>query len=828
MVKVSTLDANNRTREKNLPTWLAQSAISAISSAATAAQSAANDAATAVAAKYTKPSGGIPASDIATATLAADANMNAAFLPRWAANTAYPTGFIAIAPTGEIIKAKTSFTSATSYAASNWDVISAASAASPSLSARDIRSFLQSGETLDRTGGASVHVILQRARDALASEYASTGVPQQIYFPNGRYRIDTRSTWKSGVGIQGESMTGVKFLPQGNQSFIHQNDRTRCDDCNFSDFTVDGSAQTDTVYTAQVKGIYITDMRRATFERVVIKDVWSSGFGVDYLDQSIITNCYALRCGRGIKVTGINPATTSGGSGFGIGTGATTVESLQIINCVAIDNGLHGFFTEKQDQVSFYSRGFTMSGCTARGNWIGFRDCGSIGAAVTDSQFIGNGLCGVSLDKTVLAANAGTDGTISDCVISGNGALAGSVAGGGVVIAQAANGGYTVRDNEIMDNTGPGVHVTSAAVLGARYAIVRNRIRRNTAEGITVKAAQSFMTVSGNELWENTGAAISFPGTGTTATSLALTNNDVRAGGCAFAHTLAGAWAVTGNLGFSLLDPTGLTATQGPTGSAIAAAWSAPVDASGLTDYLIETRLANTGSYTAFAHTASTSTSITITGLTPSTAYDVRVAAVRGGNISGYSNVATVTTAAAGSTGVVATDDFERTDNSTSLGDAQQGGTWQYAGGGLPFRIVSGAANRAGDGATGFAYLPVTVANGQVNTTLTTASAANAGIVMRFVDISNYLWADATAGTGVRLFARINGTNTALGTGSWTAGGDLTLRIVDSTITVLQGSTVKITAATPAGLPASGYVGLRSSSLSSGPSIYPYFTASVL
>jgi lysophospholipase L1-like esterase len=76
-------------------------------------------------------------------------------------------------------------------------------------------------------------------------------------------------------------------------------------------------------------------------------------------------------------------------------------------------------------------------------------------------------------------------------------------------------------------------------------------------------------------------------------------------------------------------QPTGLALTPGD--SQIAASWTAPASNGGsaITTYLVEFRQpAGAGSYTTFVHSASTTPSITITGLTNGTTCGVRVSAV--------------------------------------------------------------------------------------------------------------------------------------------------------------------------------------------------------
>lgn len=72
---------------------------------------------------------------------------------------------------------------------------------------------------------------------------------------------------------------------------------------------------------------------------------------------------------------------------------------------------------------------------------------------------------------------------------------------------------------------------------------------------------------------------------------------------------------------------TGLVVTAGSTKAYLT--WTAPINGgSVITDYLIEYKLTSSGSWSTFSHTASTSTSITVTSLTNGSSYDFRVSAI--------------------------------------------------------------------------------------------------------------------------------------------------------------------------------------------------------
>jgi len=97
--------------------------------------------------------------------------------------------------------------------------------------------------------------------------------------------------------------------------------------------------------------------------------------------------------------------------------------------------------------------------------------------------------------------------------------------------------------------------------------------------------------------------------------------------------------------------PTGLTLGTA-TSVSQPLTWTAPsyTGEVALTDYVIQYAPAGSGTWSTFAHAASTSASITVTGLSASTSYDYRVAAVNSVGAGAYSSTATGSTGAATST----------------------------------------------------------------------------------------------------------------------------------------------------------------------------------
>lgn len=87
-------------------------------------------------------------------------------------------------------------------------------------------------------------------------------------------------------------------------------------------------------------------------------------------------------------------------------------------------------------------------------------------------------------------------------------------------------------------------------------------------------------------------------------------------------------------------------ATPTATDTTLALTWTMSND-TGVTDYVIQYKASSSGTWLTFSDGTSTAKSATITGLTASTSYDVRVNAVTGAGNGDYSNVQTLSTSAA-------------------------------------------------------------------------------------------------------------------------------------------------------------------------------------
>lgn len=599
---------------------------------------------------------------------------------------------------------------------------------------RDIRDWLRSGETLDTSGATSTSWLIQRAVNDAATTY-TPGRQVQLYFPNGRYRIGTKITWKSGVGIKGESRAGVVFLPEGTQSFIDGRSEAgySFDECEFADFTVDGAAQVATSYTTHIKGIYIQFMRKARFERVTVKNTWATGFGVDHLDDAWFVDCVADGNGRGIAALGLAPKTSSGHSGFGIGTGGYRLEAVSIINCTALNNGLYGIFTEKQPLDPHFPEGLRVIGCVSSGNYTGFKDCGSTGAIVQGNQFINNQV-GVLLDGTVLVPYAGKDGRISGNVITGNQV--------GVQIGAAGQGGYSITDNEIYGNSGDGISIPASATLGDRFDFEDNRIHNNGGKGINIQASSNLLTISRNKVWGNTGGDLAIEGANRSANGLVLEGNDLRGAVISITQPITGDFSITGNHGATA--PASLAATTADT--SVRLTWAAPgLTAAPINDYRIEFRGLGAASWTQFEHAPSADTGATVTGLTGGLLYELRVAAVTTAGLSPYAY-------ATASPGIVElSDTFNRADTTSGLGSTDGGTNSPQAWSASSYRVLGGRALCTSTSTAVSALVTASSSEHAVETVVTNVPPSQSqavALIVREASTTQRVWLARSSSTG--------------------------------------------------------------------------------
>ncbi|NQX36238.1 right-handed parallel beta-helix repeat-containing protein [Herbiconiux sp. VKM Ac-2851] len=670
----------------------------------------------------------------------------------------------------------------------------------PATRVRSITEFLNPGETLDVTGQASIHAVFQRAINALSALYvadASSAFGQRGYeieFPAGHFRQTQEAQAKTGVGVRGQGPTQTVFHPEGTQRFMAGGADTVdinlvFADNNFTSFTVDSAKvqKSGATYDGSIKGIFIRNMLRPRFDTVHIVNTWATAFGLDYLRDGDFVDCFAKNTGRGHRANAIGKPTdderVGSGAGFGLGTGLYQDEPVRFTNCAAEDCYTSAFFTETVASVgaTYRSRGHQFIGCSGKGSQYGFLDAGSDGAIVAGCNFSYNLLCGVGLDGTHAAPGAGVNGKVTDTVIAYNGE--GNSSAAGVLITRALFGRYRIDGCTITGNFGPGIKFakddTDTYGADACIAIVGNEITFN--QGAAIRAARLMpprTAIDRNTTYGNTAALEIVNGTSSyTHEGLRLRFNDF-AETSTVTQTLSNP-VVTNNIGINATIPQAVAAAADATvNGKVTLTWTAPLETP--TDYRVEWQNTNTGTWNTVSRTASTSTSQTITGLPSFAKLAFRVAGIVSGAVGTYSSLVYTKLIPA----PYAADYFNRADGVlTTAPDGQNTLTWNDRDAGAwsilslsarPTVTYTNSVRKAltldtgsADGAVRARYFKAPPVATDVSTS---------GLLVRYVDSSNYVVLDMTSAGVWQLRKRVAGTySTIQGAIATAAVGDLVM-----------------------------------------------------
>jgi hypothetical protein len=480
----------------------------------------------------------------------------------------------------------------------------------------------------------------------------------------------------------------------------------------------DGSAATANkpVYTTQLKALFMQDIERLHVHDMVFKGSWGTSIGCDALVDYNLHDVTFYEPGRGIRMAGVaDPSTASGASGIGIGTGKYQYEPGLINNIIAHNAGRNAIFYERQTAYTYFSRGHVARNITAIGCWSGLQDCGADGlvADITATD----GTYGVFLDGTSLEPKAGINGRVTihaernskanvylgnipDGSYEINGVARGATAGPGVLAGTASTIGPRVTLNLTADNNaGSGVLIQSPQ--SVKSLRIRGTARNNGTDtgqtyrdGVTITSPTDLLDIDVVALDDKATPTqqngIHLVGAGVAATRPRLVG-DVRAN---VLNALLNEQTVS-NAVYRLdgANPdvvSGLAASR-PASGTLALSWTAPIDASGVTDYQVQYATSSGGPWTTVTRSASTTTTQSITGLTNGTPYYIRVAAIRSGSVGTYTSPLVATPTAP----IVYTDTFTRADGSPLGTFSDASGTWnavQDAGTGATWGVSSNAA----------------------------------------------------------------------------------------------------------------------------------------
>jgi parallel beta-helix repeat protein len=250
---------------------------------------------------------------------------------------------------------------------------------------------------------------------------------------------------------------------------------------------------------------------RGLFRDLYIHDTAATGFGCDFLQDTVVSDVLAVHCGR------LNNGDDMGGAGIGIGIGGWgPSERFSLSTCTTLRNGTNGIFVELQKQTWTPPHGIRIVGCHAEGNRFGISDWGAEGLVVSACTMTGNHQAGYDVSALGTSSVAGRGGIVTGCVIENNvwdGVAVGNTPGPyrftGNRVSRNGRYGYwqhnlaggrqepagdmTVDGNEFSDNALDGIFVDSAV---ADPVLAGNRVRNNGRQA--------------ERRWVGNGAAVSY------------------------------------------------------------------------------------------------------------------------------------------------------------------------------------------------------------------------------------------------------------------------------------------------------------------------------
>lgn len=217
-----------------------------------------------------------------------------------------------------------------------------------------------------------------------------SGGMDMFYFNN------YKDTGFGGAGITTSTVKDVSHIDASGNIVTWKNQTVYLINADFSDFVIDGDsarggiASQGGTYRTDGKGFMINLFADCDWNNVVVKNVDATGFGVDCPINSTITNCKAINCGKAATKS------DGGASGFGIGTGYSNEESLEITNCIALNNKKFGYFFEHQSRFSAVnykattSKGFVVSNSIAGGNLYDYGGLKSYDVSYENNKVVSN------------------------------------------------------------------------------------------------------------------------------------------------------------------------------------------------------------------------------------------------------------------------------------------------------------------------------------------------------------------------------------------------------------------------------------------------------
>ncbi|MCZ9351727.1 right-handed parallel beta-helix repeat-containing protein [Streptomyces mutabilis] len=381
-------------------------------------------------------------------------------------------------------------------------------------------------------GTADDRPALQKLVDALGDATAADGRPRTVRVPAGRYVIRDRPVlWRSGVSLIGAGRGATCFAltnpgapaqPVPLAWFTTAQHGAGRDnhiaDVTFAHFEIDGFGVETEEYDVLAKGLGLQYVLRGRFTDLYIHDTAATGFGCDFLQDTVVEGVLAERCGRQ------DPGEEMGGAGIGIGVGGWgPVERLAVTDCTADGNGTNGIFLELQQDHWVPPRGIRVTACHTEGNRYGISDWGAEGLLVTACTMLGNHVAGFDVSAQGTTSVGGRGGIVTGCVIDGN-------ARDGIALGNTP-GPYAFRGNRVGNNGRYGYWQHNLAGGDQEPAtdivLESNDIHDNGLDGIRVDAPLHEPAIFGNRVRDNgrrAAPATEGGGEGVTCGPLSLTD----------------------------------------------------------------------------------------------------------------------------------------------------------------------------------------------------------------------------------------------------------------------------------------------------------------
>ncbi|MDU0255081.1 right-handed parallel beta-helix repeat-containing protein [Streptomyces sp. PU10] len=349
---------------------------------------------------------------------------------------------------------------------------------------------------------------LQKLVDALGDATAADGRPRTVRVPAGRYAVRDRPVlWRSGVSLVGAgrgatcfelSNPGAPTRPVPLAWFTTEQHGAGRDrhiaDVTFAHFEIDGLRVATEEYEVLAKGLGLQYVLRGRFTDLYIHDTAATGFGCDFLQDTVVEGVLTERCGRQ------DPGEEMGGAGIGIGVGGWgPVERLAVTDCAARGNGTNGIFLELQQDQWVPPRGIRITACHTEDNRYGISDWGADGLIVTGCTMLGNHVAGFDVSAQGTTSVGGRGGIVTGCVIDAN-------PGDGIALGNTP-GPYGFHGNRVSNNGRYGYWEHNLAGGDQEPAtdivLESNDIHDNALDGIRVDAPLHEPAFFGNRIRGN-------------------------------------------------------------------------------------------------------------------------------------------------------------------------------------------------------------------------------------------------------------------------------------------------------------------------------------